>query len=80
MIALSRLDLEENQVAPLHVLLGRPLDGRRPYIFSLAVRDRIQLESTTPFGLPSLQERFISRGNESWIVEVSGAVGQIQDV
>ena len=59
MIALSRLNLEENQIPPLDILLGGPLDRRRPHLFRLSIRDRVELESPAPFGVPAFEEGLV---------------------
>jgi hypothetical protein len=59
MIALSRLDLEEHQVSPLDILLGGPLDRRRPHLFRLPIRDRIELERPAPFRIPAFEEGLV---------------------
>jgi hypothetical protein len=59
MIALSRLDLEEHQVSPLDILLGGPLDRRRPHLFRLPIRDRVELERPAPFRIPAFEEGLV---------------------
>lgn len=51
-ITLSRLNLEEHQVPPLDVLLGRPLDSRRSDFLRLSIRNGVQLKGTAPFWVP----------------------------
>jgi len=59
MIALSRLNLEEHQIPPLDILLGRPLNRRRSHLFRLSIRDRVELESPAPFRIPAFEEGLV---------------------